>query len=405
MPKNKLCDCLEQYTKDDLTFFAKKLGVGRISNLKKAEIAKRIADFMLNPEIMKRRLSILTDTQIALFERAIQHPVHPTEDELDDACTINEMDYGILTINDVLVVPMDVQETYVTINTLEFQEYRKRTSWLIKCLDVHNAFYGIAPVDILYKVYQNRPKYKIGKEAMLDLFHKIPVDLNDSYLVGDYILHETYYEEASIKKLADMQRDKEFYIPNYHEVEDYAKHLYLSEEASYQQLRSFFLKNCRMSFECAEDCTLEVWQAVTRGDGMGDMVNWLTEKRGVVFNSDKELRLFINALQTAYNNTRILANRGFKPSELVNLREDFAKGIYPTIVPGSSHAAELLKEAMPKIKAMGFSVDIDAGAVSMPVIHYPNGINHEANVTSKKIYPNDLCPCGSGKKYKKCCGR
>ena len=24
---------------------------------------------------------------------------------------------------------------------------------------------------------------------------------------------------------------------------------------------------------------------------------------------------------------------------------------------------------------------------------------------SKKIYPNDLCPCGSGKKYKKCCGK
>lgn len=24
---------------------------------------------------------------------------------------------------------------------------------------------------------------------------------------------------------------------------------------------------------------------------------------------------------------------------------------------------------------------------------------------SKKIYPNDPCPCGSGKKYKKCCGR
>ena len=22
-----------------------------------------------------------------------------------------------------------------------------------------------------------------------------------------------------------------------------------------------------------------------------------------------------------------------------------------------------------------------------------------------KIYPNDPCPCGSGKKYKQCCGR
>ncbi len=23
----------------------------------------------------------------------------------------------------------------------------------------------------------------------------------------------------------------------------------------------------------------------------------------------------------------------------------------------------------------------------------------------QKIYPNDPCPCGSGKKYKQCCGR
>ena len=22
-----------------------------------------------------------------------------------------------------------------------------------------------------------------------------------------------------------------------------------------------------------------------------------------------------------------------------------------------------------------------------------------------KVYPNDPCPCGSGKKYKKCCGK
>ena len=25
-------------------------------------------------------------------------------------------------------------------------------------------------------------------------------------------------------------------------------------------------------------------------------------------------------------------------------------------------------------------------------------------VKPQKIYPNDPCPCGSGKKYKKCCG-
>lgn len=41
--------------------------------------------------------------------------------------------------------------------------------------------------------------------------------------------------------------------------------------------------------------------------------------------------------------------------------------------------------------------------------HYLSGIiSHdllEPVAKAKKIYPNDLCPCGSGKKYKKCCGR
>jgi len=26
-------------------------------------------------------------------------------------------------------------------------------------------------------------------------------------------------------------------------------------------------------------------------------------------------------------------------------------------------------------------------------------------VKGEKVYPNDPCPCGSGKKYKKCCGK
>lgn len=30
---------------------------------------------------------------------------------------------------------------------------------------------------------------------------------------------------------------------------------------------------------------------------------------------------------------------------------------------------------------------------------------HMNDAKDKKIYPNESCPCGSGKKYKKCCGK
>ena len=34
-----------------------------------------------------------------------------------------------------------------------------------------------------------------------------------------------------------------------------------------------------------------------------------------------------------------------------------------------------------------------------------SGVKAPVRRTEKKVQPNDLCPCGSGRKYKQCCGR
>ena len=77
----------------------------------------------------------------------------------------------------------------------------------------------------------------------------------------------------------------------------------------------------------------------------------------------------------------------------------------PTIVPGSSHAAAILKEAAPQLQAMGIPIDLEENADVIPSIMFPNGLNHESVRMERKVYPNDPCPCGSGRKYKQCCGR
>ena len=41
-----------------------------------------------------------------------------------------------------------------------------------------------------------------------------------------------------------------------------------------------------------------------------------------------------------------------------------------------------------------------SGKMSMP-----DGISGKSVVGKKKVYPNNPCPCGSGKKYKKCYGK
>ena len=42
---------------------------------------------------------------------------------------------------------------------------------------------------------------------------------------------------------------------------------------------------------------------------------------------------------------------------------------------------------------------------SEPVMFMNSGDNHPPDHREKKIGRNDPCPCGSGKKYKKCCGK
>ena len=59
-----------------------------------------------------------------------------------------------------------------------------------------------------------------------------------------------------------------------------------------------------------------------------------------------------------------------------------------------------LRENNPPVTKESYDKLIDAGYSAREAKKKIGAI-----VKEKKVYPNDLCPCGSGKKYKKCCGR
>lgn len=105
------------------------------------------------------------------------------------------------------------------------------------------------------------------------------------------------------------------------------------------------------------------------------------------------------------NNTRLWTNHGYTPAELAQLHPPMQAGQKPTIVPMSSMAAQMLSEGRGQIEKMGLRLDLDKAADEVSVFSMPEGLGGPVQSTVKKIYPNDPCPCGSGRKYKKCCGR
>lgn len=99
-------------------------------------------------------------------------------------------------------------------------------------------------------------------------------------------------------------------------------------------------------------------------------------------------------------------HRGHTPNEM--MKKGIEQGYFsrsPIVVPGSTEAAKLLKSASKELKEMGICVDLNSNASMIPDNSDQSDVFGRAANSFKKIYPNDPCPCGSGKKFKKCCGK
>ena len=71
---------------------------------------------------------------------------------------------------------------------------RKQKVWLVDCMDMVAKLYGVAPLDILIKMYQKRKGYRFPKEQILQICDGISEDdslcvIHDSRVM-DYVLYQ-----------------------------------------------------------------------------------------------------------------------------------------------------------------------------------------------------------------------
>ena len=397
---------LRMYDKESLLNYARDLEIKRTSGLKKDELAEKIANELLMPTVMRRRIAVLSPECRILLERAMREPLIPTPEEMDDALFLHESDYAFLNKREQLDVPVDVKIAYEKINTPEFRKYARKMSWLSQCLNFGEAFYGVFDKDVLRKIYNVRKGYHISEEQLEKMCSEFPVDMTEChmeegqrFIVAEYLAYDDRY-----KNLLDIQAGKDFYIPNAQEVLDYSRNLYLSQEPAYQNFREFLQHEIGMTFDEANAEAMETWDKIQFDIDFTEIVQYIIDVYEDLLDGTK-IEKIIQLLQEVNNNTRMRIHRGHTPNEMMRkgMEEDrFSQK--PIVVPGSTEAANLLKSASEELKEMGVCVDFDSNAVIVPNNFSQNNVSGQAANSIKKIYPNDSCPCGSGKKFKKCCG-
>lgn len=407
LSRDKLSDLLSSYTKEDLKEIGKMYGLKIVSSLKKSDMVSALEKEMLKPEIVRNTFSVLDDVEIQAFEKAVEYRAYgyPVKDEDENFYEqLILAGYINMTIDNKIYIPEDVLELYQKLNTEDFQKQRKRMSWLLSCFDIAARFYGVVPLEIMIKLFNQRKGLKTDKLQIIRDYESIPYQKKDFTLLNNQFIYDGLLQKDNYLALLRIQGEKEYYIPTVEEILEFNRSGILINEPPIQRLMVYFNKYHDMTEEMAKEIVTMIYHEISAGCEMHDVFDILNDMQ-VNFKSQKDLEILISILNEFWNNTRMIDNRGHKPSEVFKKeRKHLKPGHMPTIVPGSSSSAKMLMEGRSEIEKMGFQIDLNSNAKEVPVYSMPRGVNGPMETKMRKIYPNDPCPCGSGKKYKRCCG-
>ena len=356
----KVAEYLQAYEQEDLVFLAGELGISGAEKLDKQELAGRIAEEILKPEVMEKELLRLNEWEFQAFEKAMKKGLfHVEENEWTDLEWASDIGYLAVYDDGYAEVPSEVSAVFEKICTSEFCELQKKRSWLSACLVMVEYLYGTAPARVVYRMYRRRRECRVSFEEFTELFRSVPEEENICVLDGDRISLQGLLEEKEIyRMLLKYQGDREFYVPSEEEIVDCTFNGYPSKQPVYKKIRQFLEQELEMPEELAEAYLCEIYRVYYTGGLMSEAMEQLN-KNGVIFETKDQAREMAELLVEAYSKTRKVQLCGHAPEEERNPQ-----------FPGTFQSNIL--------------------------------VNEEKN---KKVYPNDPCPCGSGKKYKKCCGR
>lgn len=224
---------------------------------------------------------------------------------------------------------------------------------------------------------------------ILDSAYEKPVYIPDDLLC---YIDDFYYEETTETDMMKSFLRKEFFSDRSDEAEE--------EE---DELQSLMFEINRI----VRDVTISP-------TGDIDRVSKMLDDKGYVFSGFDQVERFIHLYMNLANNTRLPANKGHTPEELLPAegmgmpaKIEFGPGIQNLLRSGEWDPKEMKRNIMTQANLpielrgdMMREVDRTLAPGEDRVINATGTI-----VKGKKIKPNEPCPCGSGRKYKHCCGR
>lgn len=355
-----LADVFINYSKDELCQIARLHHFTRYSKFKKADLAEWLKNSLLETSYMKKILSRVTSEELLIFDQAIQKNGIMIPQQLLETSLLLCSYAGFYSDWEFLQVPVDVQEKYKKICTPEFRRKLQERQELQCYCRAAVYLYGVVSKEDLQEIYLHYEN-KTAPENLLEdiLFSLCQTEEGEFIFKDNLLMDERLLEQNAYRTVRKIQKDFSRYFP---EDKEYMLSYGKMQNQLFTEETRFFIDYLEKRFHLEKPEVLELYMhtvEMLRMHQEDENIFDLYLDFGCRINSQKKTKEFLDNIKKLLHFVRTWELNGHTENEVFSKK-------YLKTVSGN--------------KIIPFSKE-------------------------KKIYPNDLCPCGSGKKYKHCCGK
>ena len=378
-PCYNLKDMLASKNVTALRELAKLYKVHGYSGMTKQPLIQAIISQMTNDEIMAEYLMLLEEQEWELFKQTVSIKfLIPDKLVCDAYMMLVKLNIMGLYYHDgafYCVIPDELKKTYKKLENKGFAPEKEHDSLLHKYAMAATHLYGVISQDDFVDLFNSQNDRKTDIDEVFSVLIKyISMDYGyvfwDEYIVNNDFEQNDYRDVENYAKLANRRQR---FVPNKENLLKYAERSYFEETNYTKKVRDFI--NSHLSND--PDLTNEImvkFNYASLTDIKFQAFFDIFDDYKIEFKEQQQADRFMPVLINMYNNCRKWSNGGHTPMELNDTY---------SIQPG-----------------LGYKKGKDE------TYTYTLKKNEPAQQPQfgRKVGRNEPCPCGSGKKYKKCCG-
>ena len=416
-PVHALRDCLMLMTKAQIEQVAIVLGMGGLMRLRKAEMVSEVAAELPNVMMPLEALLAITndDNRILARRLASGHDISFGVDELESYAFIWPLEPYIFIFHGsdgyTALVPDELKQLLAAVDFDAIDRFRRQEGQALRCAEACAMMHGVISIDEVYDQYRALVSDVLDRDDFQQVLEVAASYESGSfdfwtYMPTDYLIHYTLSPDFVAREFANQHSRS-------------GSKLYRNSETGEFTLDPFNRSLARMSADLrAELDSLEQYKR--------DLVEMRTQM------PMKPLRRSIlenDVMSELLDDPNVIRLRSFIDERIPDGEQDYSYAdntveqlVYCAIETGSlpemfAYAMDCGLEgctedeqrltalitnvynAMPSWENNGWSPQELYEQVTGRKMFY----NEDGSVM--KLGADDPCPCGSGKKYRECCGR